>query len=86
VVHEVVAELCRAAAPDGDRARAEELSAVLAPLIRAMFVESNPVPVKAALSAMGYGTGQVRLPLVPLADESRETVRSALGELELLAV
>jgi 4-hydroxy-tetrahydrodipicolinate synthase len=85
VVPERVAELCRAAAPGGDASRAEELSAVLAPLIRAMFVESNPVPVKAALAAMGYGSGQVRLPLAPLADESRAQVLAALGELDLLA-
>jgi 4-hydroxy-tetrahydrodipicolinate synthase len=85
VVPEKVAELCRAAAPGGDPARAEELSAALAPLIRALFVESNPVPVKAALAAMGYGSGQVRLPLVPLADGSHKTVLSALAGLELPA-
>jgi dihydrodipicolinate synthase/N-acetylneuraminate lyase len=43
------------------------------------------VPVKAALAAMGYGSGQVRLPLAPLADESRARVLAALGELDLLA-
>ena len=85
VVPEVVAELCRAAAPGGDAARADELSGRLAPLIRALFVESSPVPVKTALAAMGHGTGEVRLPLVPLAERSRETVLAALDELGLAA-
>ena len=79
-----VAELCRAAAPGGDRARAEELEAWLAPLIQACFVESNPVPMKAALAALGYGTGEVRLPLTPLAEAGRTVARAALFEAGLL--
>jgi 4-hydroxy-tetrahydrodipicolinate synthase len=80
-----VAELCRVSAPDGDPARREELESWLAPLIRACFVESNPVPMKAALSAMGYGTGEVRLPLAPLEASSAGTVRVALDEAGLLS-
>ena len=80
VVPELVAELCRVAAPGGDPQRTAELTGVLAPLIRALFVEPNPVPVKTALAAMGHGTGEVRLPLVALAEASREVVLAACGE------
>ena len=80
-----VAELCRTAAPGGDAARAKELEAWLAPLVRACFVESNPTPMKAALAALGHGTGEVRLPLAPLAEASREAVIAALDGAGLLS-
>jgi 4-hydroxy-tetrahydrodipicolinate synthase len=44
----------------------------------AAFVESNPMPAKAALAMMGRIEDVLRLPLVPLADAHRATVRSAL--------
>jgi 4-hydroxy-tetrahydrodipicolinate synthase len=44
----------------------------------AAFIESNPMPVKAALSMLGKMQDVLRLPLVPLAAEHRETVRAAL--------
>ena len=51
----------------------------LLPWMHAAFVESNPIPVKAALARMGRIREQLRLPLVPLADAHRETVRAALA-------
>jgi 4-hydroxy-tetrahydrodipicolinate synthase len=87
IVPSEVAELCRVAAPAGagsDAARAAELTSFLAPLIKALFVESNPVPVKAALAAMGRCNADVRLPLAPLSDESRAHVHAALGEAGLV--
>jgi 4-hydroxy-tetrahydrodipicolinate synthase len=51
----------------------------LLPWMHAAFVESNPIPVKAALARMGKIRDLLRLPLVPLADAHRETVRSALA-------
>jgi 4-hydroxy-tetrahydrodipicolinate synthase len=70
-----VAELTRRPRPDHARAKANET--LLAPLVRALFVETNPVPVKTLLAAMGHGTGEVRLPLVPLSGASRALVLEA---------
>ncbi len=80
-----VAELCRCAAPGGDANRAEALETWLAPLIRACFVESNPVPMKAALAALGFGTGEVRLPLTPLTEAGEGVLVAALREAGLRA-
>lgn len=56
----------------------EALHESLVPLFSALFVESNPIPSKFALSAMGRIRNELRLPLVPLAEEHEETVRQAL--------
>jgi 4-hydroxy-tetrahydrodipicolinate synthase len=79
-----VAELCRTARPGGDPARTAELAAFLAPLIEALFVETNPVPLKAALAALGLCCDEVRLPLVALEESSRAQVLAALREAALL--
>ena len=62
----------------GDLAGARELHLRLLPWMRAAFVESNPVPVKAALAMMGKMENVLRLPLVPLAADKAGAVRSAL--------
>jgi 4-hydroxy-tetrahydrodipicolinate synthase len=51
---------------DGNWTNARELSTVLLPFFNAMFVESNPIPVKAALASKGLMENVLRLPLVPL--------------------
>jgi 4-hydroxy-tetrahydrodipicolinate synthase len=66
------------AARAGDTAKASAIDAELAPLHKALFVESNPIPVKWALSAMGRIPAGIRLPLTPLAGEHQAAVRSAL--------
>jgi 4-hydroxy-tetrahydrodipicolinate synthase len=48
------------------------------------FVESNPIPVKAALSMMGLIENQLRLPLVPLSDGNRATLEKTLRDLRLI--
>jgi 4-hydroxy-tetrahydrodipicolinate synthase len=50
----------------------------LAPLFSALFVESNPIPLKFALAETGRIRNELRLPLVPLAAEHEPTVREAL--------
>lgn len=65
-------------AREGDLADARELHMRLLPWMRAAFIESNPMPVKAALAMMGKMENAVRLPLVPLAAGKSEAVRSAL--------
>lgn len=64
---------------DGDLAGARALHEQLMPWMEAAFVEPNPIPVKAALARMGRIRDRLRLPLVPLADAHRETVRAALA-------
>jgi 4-hydroxy-tetrahydrodipicolinate synthase len=51
---------------DGNWTNARELGTVLLPFFNAMFVESNPIPVKAALASKGLMENVLRLPLVPL--------------------
>jgi 4-hydroxy-tetrahydrodipicolinate synthase len=53
-------------------------------LSRALFADTNPVPVKSALAMMGLCREEFRLPLVPLCDSTREHVRLCMQELKLL--
>src|SRR6478672_3940417 len=62
----------------GNFAGARAINHRLAELTVAAFVESNPIPVKAALAMMGKMQNVLRLPLVPLADKFEPTVRAAL--------
>ncbi len=79
-----VAELCRVARPGGNAVRAAELAAWLQPLIRDLFIETSPTPMKAALAAMKLCTPDVRLPLVPLEREHHEQLLASLHEAGLL--
>ncbi len=65
-------EICRKFF-DGDLAGARALQLHLLPFINALFSEVNPIPVKAAMAAMGYGENYLRLPLTPM-DEAKEQV------------
>jgi len=71
VAPDAVAELIETAKPGGDAARATQLAERLAPLIRDLFVEVNPVPVKSTLAWLGRCRAEVRGPLAALEDESR---------------
>ncbi len=62
----------------GDLAAARTLHRKLQPWMTAAFVESNPVPLKAALAMLGMAENVLRLPLVPLAPAHETTVRAAL--------
>ncbi len=75
-----IVNLCNA----GKLAEARALHYHLLPLAKALFVEPNPVPLKAALSLVGIETGDPRLPLVPASDKCKATVRVALEGLGLL--
>ena len=57
----------------------------LTPWMQAAFIESNPIPVKAALAMMGRIQNTFRLPLVPLANQHEETIRKALRTAGALA-
>ncbi len=58
---------------NGDTEKARKMQLEYLPLIHALFSETNPIPVKAALAHMGYGVNALRLPLVPM-EEAHEAV------------
>jgi 4-hydroxy-tetrahydrodipicolinate synthase len=72
-----MAQLCETAAK-GDIAGAKKIHFQLLAWMRAAFIESNPIPVKAAMAILGKMGNHLRLPLVPLAETHVEAVRSAL--------
>jgi len=77
VTPRLMARMCDAMR-GGDIAAAREIHFKLLPWMRAAFIESNPLPAKAALAMMGRAQNVLRLPLVPLADAHADTVRRAL--------
>jgi 4-hydroxy-tetrahydrodipicolinate synthase len=68
----------------GDFAAARAIHDALLPLMLVNFVESNPIPVKAAMAAMGLLEEVYRLPMVPPRAESRVKILKVLGDLRLL--
>jgi 4-hydroxy-tetrahydrodipicolinate synthase len=62
----------------GDFAAALQYQDKLMPLHTALFIESNPAPVKYALSVLGRCAETVRLPMVPVAEKTRAAVRDAM--------
>jgi 4-hydroxy-tetrahydrodipicolinate synthase len=69
---------------DGDLKKARALHLKLFPLIKALFIETNPIPVKAALELMGLCRAEPRLPLTPLAAAARPALKEALKDSGLL--
>ena len=63
---------------EGKIAEAREIHFKTLPVVRALFIESNPAPAKEAMNMMGLPAGKLRLPLVPLRPENREILRKAL--------
>jgi len=72
-----VATLCKLAS-EGRVAEAKALDNSLQPLNKALFVESNPIPVKWAVSQMGLIGPNIRLPLTPYSEKYHEDMRSAM--------
>ena len=70
----------------GDLENARMLHFKLLPLMNANFIESNPIPVKAALAMMGMIEEVFRLPLVPPMESTRAKLRKILAELDLIQV
>ena len=69
----------------GDLARGRELHYRLLPLIRALSVETNPIPVKAAASLLGLCSDELRLPLVPMSSENLRRLQEVMeGTAQLL--
>lgn len=68
----------------GQVEEAEKINRELLPLFRALFLTTNPIPVKAALNIIGQKVGGVRLPLVNATEEEEKRLRAVLGQLGLL--
>lgn len=68
----------------GEVEQAREIHFRLLPITRALFLETNPVPVKAAMELLGVASAEVRLPLLPATDSCRDEVAKELSELGLL--
>ncbi len=64
----------------GDHARSLDMQIRALPLIRALFCETNPSPIKYVMKAMGYCTGEVRLPLAEVSAESAAFIDRVLRE------
>jgi 4-hydroxy-tetrahydrodipicolinate synthase len=87
VVSNIVPDLCAAmqnASLDGDIATAEAMQVKLVPLIRALFCESSPSPIKYAMARLGHCAEDIRLPLLPATAATRAQVDAALAELGLI--
>jgi 4-hydroxy-tetrahydrodipicolinate synthase len=84
IVPRDMADLCNLLLA-GDFDKGRELYYRLLPLCHAMFFETNPAPVKAALAMMGkISSEEVRLPLAPMSDDNLAKLRKALEEYGLL--
>jgi len=68
----------------GDWEKGRDFQFKLIPLIHAVFLETNPIPVKTALSLMGKCTADLRLPLTPMAEGNLKKLRQAMTEFDLL--
>jgi len=75
--------MCNAAL-SGDRTEAERIDALLAALHKALFVETNPIPVKWAVQRMGLIGEGIRLPMTPLSERHHETVLQAMKLAEVI--
>lgn len=85
VAPKLMHEMCTAAIA-GDMVRAEALNARLAPLHAALFLESNPIPVKWALYEMGFVKKGIRLPLTAFSEKYRDQLLAAMMQAEVSGV
>ncbi len=69
---------------EGDHEKAKTLHYKLQPLCRAMFIETNPIPVKTALALMGKIEEELRLPLYKMKDENKNKLKEILKSYGLL--
>ncbi|MFA6378823.1 MAG: 4-hydroxy-tetrahydrodipicolinate synthase [Candidatus Omnitrophota bacterium] len=83
IVPRDVAELCKAF-EKGEMKKAQDIHYKLLPLIKAMFCETNPVPVKTSMGLLKRCEPDVRLPLCPLAPKNFDRVKKALQDYGLL--
>ncbi|MEO0108750.1 MAG: 4-hydroxy-tetrahydrodipicolinate synthase [candidate division WOR-3 bacterium] len=83
IVPKEVAELCNLMLA-GQLTQARRMHYLLLPLNRALFFQTNPIPVKTALEILGRASGRLRLPLCPPSAQDRTLIESALRDFGLL--
>lgn len=83
VVPRHMAKMCDAAL-DGDSAACLHINEEIKELHRLMFIESNPIPAKWALSRMGLINNELRLPMMPLSEPSQTAMEKVLKQLQLI--
>lgn len=66
---------------NGDVEKAKEYQLRAIPLVKALFSEVNPIPVKAALNEIGFNFGEPRLPLIPMSAEKLEVLKKELAKI-----
>lgn len=68
---------------DEKKAEGEAIDKYLHPLFVALFVESNPIPIKYVMQRLGYGNGCPRLPLLPISEEAKKKIDPILEQMGL---
>ncbi len=74
-----VAEMCRLFF-QGEMEKSKELHLKMFPVVKALFIETNPIPIKKAMEMMGFAAGNPRLPLAPMSEENVAILRKRLIE------
>ncbi len=69
---------------EGDWEKGRSIQFQLIPLIRSLFIETNPIPVKTALSLMGKCRGDLRLPMTPMAEPNVKTLKKVMSDFGLI--
>lgn len=80
IIPQEMVDLCRLVS-QGKLAEARELHFKILDLVRVLFIETNPAPVKEAMAMMGLPAGPLRLPLTPLSQANRNRLQAALKNL-----
>lgn len=83
IVPAMMSNLCKAYFA-GDMVTAQKIHFEMQPLNRAMFLETNPIPVKTSLALMGKMGPELRLPLVPLTPDNQAKLKAALSAATLI--
>jgi 4-hydroxy-tetrahydrodipicolinate synthase len=83
IIPKDVADMC-AAALKGDFVAARKMHLKMFPLFKAMFLETNPVPIKTAMAMVGMCTDEMRLPLSAMLPDARAKLEAALREYGIL--
>ncbi|HOJ44294.1 MAG TPA: 4-hydroxy-tetrahydrodipicolinate synthase [Syntrophorhabdaceae bacterium] len=84
IIPEKMIELYRAFLVEKDIQKAIDVHTELMPLMQAMFIETNPIPVKAALSFMGIIKNELRLPLCPISEKNSEILKGIVKSYGLI--
>ena len=83
VIPRDVADMC-AYFEKGDIGKAQDLHYKMLPLVKAMFIETNPIPVKTAMGLMKLCAPEMRLPLCEMLPENKEKLVKALKDYKLI--